>query len=144
MIRQRASIGAILLGGCLALGLTDSAGQAPTQKVVLLNVGKGQLPGDTGLDDKTTPEIVDNVPEFPGKVLKVPFARGDSFGSKAGANKNWKRFAMLRFDAFNPAKETVNLELAVAHAPPRTFIPASPTSSSSSPARTRSRSASTR
>src|SRR5207249_4214069 len=71
---------------------------------------------DTGMDDKTTPEIVTTVAELGGKALKVPFAKGDSFGAKAGANKNWKRYTMLRFDAFNPSKETVSLELAVAHA----------------------------
>jgi hypothetical protein len=110
----------MLLGGCLALGLAPTAGQAPTQKAVLLNVAKGQLPSDTGMDDKTTPEIVDSA-ELGGKALKVPFAKGDSFGGKVGANKNWKRYAALRFDAYNPTKETINLELSVAHARSTSF-----------------------
>jgi hypothetical protein len=83
---------------------------------MLLNVSKGNLPTDTGLDDKTRPEIVDNVKEIGGKALKVAFAAGDSFGTVAGANKNWKRFSLFRFDALNPAATPVKLELTVVHA----------------------------
>lgn len=101
--------------GCLAVGITASPGQDASTRLVLLNVGKGQLPADTGMDDKTTPVIVDDVKELGGKALKVPFAAGDSFGGKVGANKNWKRFAAFRFDAFNPAQQQVNLELTVVH-----------------------------
>src|SRR5262249_41446214 len=50
------------------------------------------------------------------KALKVAFAAGDSFGTVAGANKNWKRFALFRFDALNPAATPVKLELTVVHA----------------------------
>ncbi len=90
--------------------------QAPTQKATLLNVSKGQVPGDTGMDDKTVPEIVaDAKGELTGgKMLKIAFAAGDSFGSKTGANSNWKRFAFFRCDAL--AKEPVVLELTVVHA----------------------------
>jgi hypothetical protein len=105
-----------LLGGGLALGVSASLGQNAGGKTYLLNVGQGQLPPDTGQDDKTKPAIVTNVKELGGKALKVPFAPGDSFGARAGAVPNWKRFAFLRFGAFNPAAGPVALELTVAHA----------------------------
>jgi hypothetical protein len=86
----------------------------PAQKAVLLNVSAGQVPSDTGQDDKTKPEIVD-VKELGGKALRVAFAPGDSFGGRAGANKNWKRFAFFRFDAFNRSAAVIALELSVVH-----------------------------
>jgi hypothetical protein len=122
MLRHRIPLAALVVGGCLALGLPSSPGQDATQKLILLNVSKGQLPSDTGMDDKTTPEIVANMPELGGKAMKIAFARGDSFGGKVGPSaKNWKRYAVLRFDAVNPSKETVSLELAVAHARSTSF-----------------------
>jgi hypothetical protein len=105
------------LGACLLLALVPSSAQTPPQKLFLVNVSKGQIPPDTGQDDKTKMEIVDNFKDLgSGKALKVPFAPGDSFGSRGGGNTNWKRYALLRFDAFNPAKDPVNLELTVVHA----------------------------
>src|SRR4051812_5184698 len=101
---RRWTLLAALVGGCLALGVAATPGQAPANKAILLNVGQGQLPPDTGQDDKTKPEIVANVPELGGKAMKVAFAPGDSFGAKAGAHKNWKPFAQIRFDALNPSK----------------------------------------
>jgi hypothetical protein len=122
MNSRRAAGAAFLAAACLALAFQPSAGQAPNQKLILLNVSKAQLPPDTGMDDKTHPEVVENIAELPGKVLKVPFAKGDSFGGKVGASsKNWKRYAALRFDAFNPTKDTISLELAVAHARSTSF-----------------------
>ena len=94
----------LLLTSAILLLPSPSAGQQPVQKAILLNVGQGQVPGDTGMDDKTVPATVEGIPELPGKAMKVPFARGDSFGGKVGASsKNWKRFAVLRFDAVNPS-----------------------------------------
>src|SRR5262249_32092043 len=106
---------------CLALGWALAGGQESSSKTILLHVSKGQVPPDTGMDGKTTPEIVDNVKEMPGKVLKVAFAAGDSFGSKTSAGKDWKRFAHFRFNAFNPAKTDVALELVVLHARSTSF-----------------------
>ena len=50
-----------LAAGFAALGLTavvtqPAVGQAPVQKEILLNVSQGQIPGDTGLDNKTVME----------------------------------------------------------------------------------------
>ena len=50
-----------------------------------------------------------------GKALRIAFNPGDSFGGRVGSNKDWKRFARFRFDAFNPSKETVALSLNVVH-----------------------------
>jgi hypothetical protein len=105
----------VAIFGCLALRLAFASGQDSSSKAVLLNVSKGNLPTDTGMDDKTKPEIVENFKDFGGKALKVAFAAGDSFGTHAGANKNWKRFAQFRVDAFNPATTPVKLELTVVH-----------------------------
>jgi hypothetical protein len=105
------------LAACLLLAPSPGQGQATGQKLYLVNVSKGQIPPDTGQDDKTKMEIVDNFKDLGGgKALKVPFHPGDSFGSRGGGSANWKRFAVLRFDAFNPAKEPVALELVVVHA----------------------------
>jgi hypothetical protein len=110
------------LAACLLLVPAPTPGQPPAQKLILLNVSKGQIPPDTGQDDKTKMEIVDNFKDLGGgKALKVPFAPGDSFGSKGGGSTNWKRFAVLRFDAFNLSKDPVTLELNVAHARTTSF-----------------------
>jgi hypothetical protein len=113
---QRVILLMAVSGGFLAVGAVSSPGQAPSPKTFLLNVSKGQLPADTGQDDKTHPEIVADVKELGGKAMKVAFAPGDSFGSRSGGNTNWKRFAFFRFDAFNPAQNQVALELTVVHA----------------------------
>jgi hypothetical protein len=110
-----------VLAGCVALPAGTAPGQEATQKVILLNVSRGQLPPDTGQEDKTHPEIVEDFKELGGKALKVPFARGDSFGGRAGSTTNWKRFAFFRFDAFNPEQEPVALELAIVHARSSSF-----------------------
>ncbi len=108
---------AVSISACLAFTLASFSADAPPEKTYLLNVGKGQVPSDTGMDDKTKPEIVEEHKELGGgKALKVAFAVGDSIGVGAGTNKDWKRFARFRFDAFNPSRNVVALELTVVHA----------------------------
>jgi hypothetical protein len=120
VVRQRA-LQLLLMTACFALSIAPSLGQAPAQKMPVLAVSKGQLPTDTGMDDKTVPEIVDSK-ELGGKAMKVAFAPGDSFGIKGGgAAKDWKKFAVLRFDAFNAGKDTVGLELVIVHARSTSF-----------------------
>jgi hypothetical protein len=116
MVLRLASV-LVALALCVLAGLCSAAGQAPAgDKVILLNVSNGQLPGDTGQDDKTFPKIVDDVKELGGKVLKVAFAAGDSFGNKVGGPAaNWKRFARFRCAAVNPSANPVALELTVVH-----------------------------
>lgn len=102
---------------CLVLGLADAPGQAPPPKLYLMQVSQGQLPTDTGMDDKTKPEIVENFKELGGiKAMKVAFAPGDSVGVRPTNPKNWKQYAQFRCDVFNPAQNPVNLELTVVHA----------------------------
>src|ERR1051326_6136487 len=105
--------------GCLASAPRVLADETP--KAILLNVSKDQLPNDIGSDDKTTPVIVDDFKDMPGKVLKVAYAKGDSFGVKGGGVKNCKRYATLRMDVFNPSKDTITLELNVEHARTTSF-----------------------
>ncbi len=106
-----------ILAACLALvAVASSSAQSPVAKTILLNVSKDQLPPDIGSTDKTKPEIVDDFKGLGGKALKVPFDANDSFGAKAGANSNWKRQEFFRFDAFNPLKGGVVVELDVIHA----------------------------
>jgi hypothetical protein len=100
-----------LMVSVLAAGAQD----APA-KAVLLNVQAGQVPPDTGLEDRTKPEIVEGVKGLPGKALKVAFAPGDSIGSRPGLGQNWKKHAFFRFDAVNPGADPVALELTVIHA----------------------------
>ena len=88
--------------------------QAPGSKAYLLHVTKGQLPSDTGQDNKTKPEIVEEK-ALGGKAMKVAFAPDDSFGARAGKNKNWKQYTTLRLDAVNPSANPVDLSLNVFH-----------------------------
>jgi hypothetical protein len=113
---RRSTLMVFLAIMCVFLANTLAAGQAPAAKAYLLNVSKGQLPSDTGMGDKTLPVIVEDFKELDGKAVKIPFAKSDSFGGRVGENKNWKRYAFLCFNAFNPATENVTLELGVAHA----------------------------
>jgi hypothetical protein len=106
----------LLVVACVALGVAASPGQDAGQKMFLLEVSKGKLPTDTGMDDKTKPEIVEDFKELGGRAMKVPFARGDSFGIRGGAARDWKKFAFVRFDAVNPASNPVAIELNVIHA----------------------------
>ncbi len=120
-MRRCLSVAAVL-AGCLAFVTAPSAADAPAEKGFLLNVGKGQLPPDTGQDDKTTPKIVEDFQGLGGgKALEVRFAPGDSFGARAGSSKDWKRFTALRFDAYNPSEKPVSLELTVVHARSTSF-----------------------
>jgi hypothetical protein len=115
---RRWSVVLAALCGCLVLSLlvTPSSADSPSGRVVLLNVSGGQVPPDTGMDDKTRPEIVANFKELGGsRALKVMFAPGDSFGARAGAVKDWKRYGLFRFDAYNPAANPVGLELTLVH-----------------------------
>lgn len=102
---------------CVALlGISMPILAQDAGKLVLLNVQAGQVPPDTGMEDKTKPQIVDDMKDLGGKALKVAFAPGDSVGSRSGLNQNWKKHAFLRFNAVNPGKEDVALELTVLHA----------------------------
>lgn len=105
----------LLATACLLGQPAAAPAQAPGPKAILLNVSKGQVPGDTGMDDKTFPTIVDD-PKGTltgGKILRVAFAPGDSFGNKTGSATNWKRYAFFRFAAL--AKVPTVLELTVVH-----------------------------
>jgi hypothetical protein len=96
-----------------------TTGQAPQMtagRAYLLNVGKGQSFNDFGADDKTRPELVEDFKDLGGKALKVAFFKGDSVGDRVAKVKNWKPFATLRVNAFNPGKDAIKLGLNVFHA----------------------------
>ena len=94
-------------------------GQAPP-KSYLLNVGKGNSFNDTGTDQTKT-EPVTNMPDLGGKAIKVAFAKDDSVGLNRPRIKNWKTFETFRFEAVNPAKTDVKLNLNILHARSRDF-----------------------
>jgi hypothetical protein len=73
--------------GCVFLTFGMIHAQAPGQKAILLNVSKGQLPGDTGMDDKTFPEIVADVKQelTGGKMLKAPLIYFSDIRLEGGA-----------------------------------------------------------
>ncbi len=98
----------------LAWGLAPAPAQAPSGKAYLLHVSKGQLATDTGQDDKTKPELVEEK-TLGGKAMKVVFAPGDSFGARSGRTKNWKQYAKFCFDAVVPGAGPVTLELTIVH-----------------------------
>lgn len=110
-----------LVGCALVLWIGTTPGQEAATKAVLLDVRNGQLPADTGMDDKTRPEIVENFAPLGVQAMKVAFAASDSFGGRSGAQENWKRYAFFRFAAFNPAQKPVALELTVVHARSSSF-----------------------
>jgi len=102
---------ASLILGAVLLTVTALA-QAPSEKAVLLDFQKGQLPTDTGSDKK-----IYSLVEHPdlGKALKVEFPPGDSFGDRQSKVADWKRYAAVEFDAVNAGKETLKFGLNVAH-----------------------------
>ena len=86
--------------------------QPPAERADLLNFAKGDLPNDTG-SDKQTYSLADQ-PDL-GKCLKVEFPAGDSVGVRLAKVSDWKRYATLEFDAFNPGKEDLKFGFNVAH-----------------------------
>jgi hypothetical protein len=106
---------ALLLLLVAGFAVVPSAGEEPAQKVYLLNVSKGQNFTDTGLDDKTTPELVEDQKELGGKAVKIAFFAGDSAGDRTAKVKNWKPFKSLNFSIYNPSKDGVTLVLTILH-----------------------------
>jgi hypothetical protein len=100
----------------LVLGVAPFGPAQQTPKAYLLNVGKGQGFTDIGSDDKTRPEPAADQKDLGGKAIKVAFSKGDSVGDRQARVKNWKPFAVLRADIFNPGTGTVKLGLNVVHA----------------------------
>ncbi len=85
-------------------------------RVAVLKVSDGKLPNDTALENRSKLTI-EKAPEgLRGRVLKVVFADGDSFGMSRGAShKNWKPFTAVEFSVLNPSKSGVKLSFAVRH-----------------------------
>ncbi|MFO0863477.1 MAG: hypothetical protein U0744_02245 [Gemmataceae bacterium] len=95
-------------------------GQSPDGRAYLLRPSKGELPSDTGLEDKTKPKIV-NHPDLGEKTLSVPLAAEDSFGVGQAKVRNWASFKTLRFDAVNGESANVVLQLNILHAASKNF-----------------------
>ena len=106
----------VLAAAGLIVATASTPAQTPASKAYLLNVSKGQTFTDIGSDDKTKPELVEDFKELGGKALKVAFFKGDSVGDRVAKVKNWKPFATLRVNVFNPGKDTVKLGLNIFHA----------------------------
>ncbi len=88
---------------------------APAGKAYLLQVTKGQKPNDIGSDDGITKMTIEKSAELGGDALKVVFSAGDSIGDKSAKVKNWKSFASLRFQTFNPSDKELTLYLNANH-----------------------------
>jgi len=89
--------------------LTSGWGAAQGQKVLLLNVQKGELPNDASAQVALTTEF----PEKQGGVsLKVAFGKG-AFGQYNPKLKDWTGLRYLRLFAHNPQDKPVALYLAV-------------------------------
>lgn len=101
---------------CVFIFVLVDGVSATETRVHLLCSSKGQLPNDTASENRTKLTIEDALPEIGGKVLKVVFADGDSFGMSRGASeRNWTPFATVEFVAFNPSSNDVELLFAVRH-----------------------------
>lgn len=95
---------------------------AADAKIPLLRVSEGALPNDTALENRSKLTIVDAPKGLSGKVLKVVFADGDSFGMSRGASqKDWTPFTALEFSVFNPSRSNVKLSFAIRHAATKGF-----------------------
>lgn len=103
-----------ILAGALFSTVLFSACYSRAQTVALLDVSQGQLPSDTGSDGATT-FALENQKELGGRALKIIFAPGDSAGDRIAKVTNWKQFDVLKFSAFNPGTENVNLIFTVRH-----------------------------
>src|SRR5207237_2519315 len=64
---------------------------------------------------------IDGPKEMGGKVIKAAFAPGDSVGDRVPKVKNWKPFATLRCDLFNPSKAEITLLLNILHGRTRNY-----------------------
>jgi len=106
----------LLAAAGLIVAMASAPGQAPASKAYLLNLTKMHTFTDIGSDDKTKPELVADFKELGGNALKVAFFKGDSVGDRVAKVKNWKPFATLRLNAFNPGTDTVKLGLNIFHA----------------------------
>lgn len=104
----------LLLSSLLLLYVFMSPELKSQDQVKLLDVSGGQLPNDTGQDDKTLLSIID-YPELGGKALEVVYAPGDSFGNSRAGESNWSNFLSFEFDAFNPGSSPVQLTFVIRH-----------------------------
>jgi len=105
----------LTLAAAIAAGsVVYAAEPTNTSRAYLLNVGRGQLPNDTG-SDRMKITLVEKQPDLGDKAIQVEFLPDDSFGDRSAKIENWKPFTRLRFDAFNPTKETVGLTFNVNH-----------------------------
>lgn len=103
-----------LLSACFCSAFLASAPAQDASKAFLLDVRKGQIPNDTGMEDQTKMSLVD-LPQLGGKALKVQLVAEDSFGVSKSREADWKKFERLRFVAFNPGADIIKLELNVVH-----------------------------
>jgi len=96
---------------CVLVGLLAS-GNALAGGATLLGVRQGQMPNDTGGDTKLS---LEEQAELGGISLKAVYSEGSSFGETRPKITDWTGFTSLRFDAFNPSKDIVSLELTIKH-----------------------------
>ena len=106
----------LLVAAALLMTTAKAPAQPPASKAYLLEVGRMQTFTDIGSDDKTKPELVENLNGLAGKALKVAFSKGDSVGGRVAKVKNWKPFTTLHLNVFNPGNDTVKLGLNIFHA----------------------------
>lgn len=108
----------LLMAVALVWGETNQA----IAQTALLQVSEGELPSDTGLEDQSQMTIETGVAGFEGKVLRVEFAAGDSFGASGGIKvRDWSTFKTLEFSVYNPSDRAVELTLVLRHSASRSF-----------------------
>ena len=97
----------------LLLHCSAAWAQATAERVYLVRVSKGEMTSDTGNDDQTKPQLVQE-PKLGGQAMQVKFAAGDTIGQRAKLT-NWSKFSRLCFEVLNLGKPAT-LELNVLHA----------------------------
>ena len=79
---------------------------------ILIDLDSGQLPNDTGLDNRTLLSITD-YERLGGKALKVIYAPSDSFGNNNVGETNWGAFETFDFEVYNPPAMRIHLFMIV-------------------------------
>ena len=81
---------------------------------ILIDLDSGQLPNDTGLDNRTLLSITD-YERLGGKALKVIYAPSDSFGNNNVGETNWGAFETFDFEVYNPGRIALQLTFSLKH-----------------------------
>ena len=100
--------------------LVSTADGVAAADTLLLAFSKGEMPNDTAFEDKSTLKLEENS-QLGGRVLKITFARGDSFGMSRLKLSDWRAFRQLSVDVLNPSEKNIEIAITFKHAASKNF-----------------------